>query len=104
MSGSSRNSNKSKVPPKACSNANRSILRPEDVCVGCILWLPERSENSIDIQCSRTGEVLEKDGYDHPVVVLGVTREKGSELRGGLVISIALVSFKSSKHRPVLTV
>jgi hypothetical protein len=82
-------------PPKTSTSrptTNRSVVRPGDVCVGCILWLPERPDNSADIYCSKTGQVLGPNGYDHPVVVTGVKQKSGSRQEGDLVITIAMVS------------
>src|SRR5438045_24214 len=80
---------------------NRASLRPEDVCVGGIVWLPSKSVESDDLYYqSRDGLTMGKlddRGYDHPVIVLSVHQRTGSRVTGDITVSIALVR-PLSKH------
>ena len=72
---------------------NRVALRPEDVCVGCIAWLPSYLTVNQVLKCKNTGEALEETGYDHPVVVLSVEQGVTPNMRGDLTVSIAMVRY-----------
>jgi hypothetical protein len=73
---------------------NRASLRAGDICVGCIVWLPEQLLNDQSLQCiqSNCGEVLDVRGYNHPVVVLSIRQNEISKVSGDLITSIALVN------------
>ncbi|TGO23535.1 hypothetical protein BPAE_0129g00190 [Botrytis paeoniae] len=53
----------------------RSNLKKNDICVGCIVWLPSKLESDGDLVCNRgksccNGRCLNDEGYNHPVVIL----------------------------------
>jgi hypothetical protein len=79
-------------PPE--DQGNRICLKADDVCVGCIVWLPEQVPNSQMLQCVKgsCSEVLDRGGYNHPVVVLSVRQNGTSKAIGDLIVTIALVS------------
>ncbi|KAF7898638.1 hypothetical protein EAF00_005084 [Botryotinia globosa] len=53
----------------------RPNLKKNDICVGCIVWLPSKLESDGDLVCNRgktccNGRCLNHEGYNHPVVIL----------------------------------
>ncbi|KAF7920789.1 uncharacterized protein EAE98_008818 [Botrytis deweyae] len=53
----------------------RPSLKKNDICVGCIVWLPSKLESDGDLVCNRgksccNGRCLDDEGYNHPVVIL----------------------------------
>jgi len=81
-------------PPPA--QTERPTLRPGDVCVGCVVWLPskdtsQRSIRCINDDCCGKGE-LDDGGYNHPVVVLKIRQENGSVVVGDLICTVACVN------------
>ncbi|TGO51854.1 hypothetical protein BCON_0153g00210 [Botryotinia convoluta] len=53
----------------------RLSLKKNDICVGCIVWLPSKLESDGDLVCNRgksccNGRCLDDEGYNHPVVIL----------------------------------
>lgn len=82
-------------PPLQQSLDNRAALRSEDVCVGCIAWLPSYPIINQVLKCKNTSEILGKEGYDHPVVVLSV-EEVTSNMKDDLTVCIALVDINPS--------
>ncbi len=87
-------------PPPNDSQAYRPPLRPKDICVGCIVWLPIKENQGPSIKCRKDGccgnEELKDEGYNHPIVVLKIKQKKRSKVCGDLVLTIALVSRLSS--------
>lgn len=65
-------------PPRETKSGNsiRPSLKKNDLCVGCIVWLPAKLESDGALVCSRgktccNGKKLNDEGYNHPVVILG---------------------------------
>jgi len=58
-------------PPKV--HRARPFLTAEDLCVGCIVWLPDVMETSYVRPLGLNGRALNIEGYYHPVVILGIT-------------------------------
>lgn len=83
-------------PPPHDTQAQRPKLRPEDICVGCIVWLPQKDVNEGGMKCRKDGccqnSELEEKGYNHPVVVLEIKQRKNSRTFGDLVCVVACVS------------
>ncbi|TGO58266.1 hypothetical protein BELL_1301g00010 [Botrytis elliptica] len=53
----------------------RPSLKKNDLCVGCIVWLPSKLESDGELVCNRgksccNGRCLDDEGYNHPVVIL----------------------------------
>ncbi|KAH6662055.1 hypothetical protein B0J14DRAFT_707881 [Halenospora varia] len=91
---------RSAPPPGA--RRERLILSARDLCVGCIVWLPERNIQQISIKCDKSiccgQSELGDGGYDHPVVVLSIKQRHGSTTIGDLKCSVACVtSFTETK-------
>ena len=82
------------------SQAYRLPLRPGDICVGYIVWLPIKENQGPSIKCRKDGccgnEELKDEGYNHPVVVLKIKQKNRSKVCGDLVLNIAIVSRLSS--------
>ncbi|KAG9246657.1 hypothetical protein BJ878DRAFT_270384 [Calycina marina] len=81
------------------SQAYRPPLRPGDICVGCIVWLPIKENQGPSIKCRKDGccgnGELKDGGYNHPVVVLKIKQNQRSSVCGDLVLTIAIMtSFK----------
>lgn len=59
-------------------SGSRPRLKVEEICVGCIVWLPPKVESDESIKCIRDGSCcgggieLDGAGYNHPVVILQV--------------------------------
>ncbi|EPE35912.1 hypothetical protein GLAREA_05250 [Glarea lozoyensis ATCC 20868] len=55
---------------------DRPVVKITDLCVGCIVWLPAKSELNGGIKCTCTGCIqavdLEDPGYNHPVLVVRI--------------------------------
>lgn len=71
------------------------------MCAGCIVWLPSKVLFAESIKCNKqncSGEELDDDGYEHPVVVLGVKQKEGSRVPGDLICTVALVGILRSQR------
>ncbi|KAH6700618.1 hypothetical protein BKA61DRAFT_529714 [Leptodontidium sp. MPI-SDFR-AT-0119] len=92
----SRTAASSSGPPPNDSQAYRPPLRSEDICVGCIVWLPIKENHGPSIKCRKDGccgnEELKDEGYNHPVVVLKIKQKKRSKVCGDLVLTIAIMT------------
>ncbi|PVH70309.1 hypothetical protein DL98DRAFT_521695 [Cadophora sp. DSE1049] len=79
------------------SQAYRPPLRPGDICVGCIVWLPIKENQGPSIKCRKDGccrnEELKDEGYNHLVVVLKIKQKKRFKVCGDLVLTIAIITF-----------
>jgi hypothetical protein len=72
-------------------------VKPEEVCVGSIVWLRQRRPNEEEITCVRQGHCsddfkLLDNGYRHPVVVLKIWQRRGSTEPGDLMLGVSDVS------------
>ncbi|CZT06977.1 uncharacterized protein RAG0_12547 [Rhynchosporium agropyri] len=71
-------------PPPNDSQAYRPPLRPGGICVGCIVWLPNKENQGPSIKCRNDGccenVELKDEGYNHPVVVLKIKQKKMSKV------------------------
>ncbi|KAH8684253.1 hypothetical protein BGZ60DRAFT_547726 [Tricladium varicosporioides] len=74
----------------------RPKLSERELCVGCIVWLPERGTQQVGIKCNNSfccGESeLGDKGYNHPAVVLSIKQKHGSTIVGDLTCSVACVT------------
>ena len=99
---SDSSASRSATPPSAGPN-NRPRIKPADLCVGCIVWLPQKDGQNGSILCSREnccgGDELEDRGYNHPVVVLRIQQRSGSRTCGDLTCSVAPVSTNYHPYR-----
>ncbi len=88
--------------PPTDEKAYRPRLISGDVCVGCIVWLPPRKDHEPPILCKREGccggEVLQDEGYNHPVVVLKIRQSENSRVHGDLMCLVACVSVLIEYH------
>ncbi|KAF7870588.1 hypothetical protein EAF04_004332 [Stromatinia cepivora] len=80
-------------------NSIRPNLKKKDLCVGCIVWLPAKTESDEPLVCSRgesccNGRKLDDDGYNHPVVILCYE---------GTICYIAMITSKTRKKYHVAT-
>ena len=82
-------------PPTSPTDQRSPPLRPGDVCVGCIVWLPPKRSQEGPILCNRHGccggAALKDKGYNHPVVVLRIQQAANSRKQGDLIFTIACV-------------
>lgn len=68
-----------------------------DLCVGAIVWLPQKITLSKEIRCCCQSHILgpselDPEGYNHPAVVLKISQQSGSRNHGDLVCDVACVS------------
>jgi len=65
-------------PPPSNNQNQRSRIKVQHLKVGCIVWLPSREDDDESIKCIRelccSNQELQDGGYNHPVVVLQVSR------------------------------
>lgn len=66
-------------------------MRAADVCVGCIVWLPDMVEASHVKPFRLTDKALKIEGYYHPVVILGITPQHGPTRTNDLKVCFAIV-------------
>lgn len=92
---SSHEDGRTKFAPPSPSNDRRPrpSIKTRNLGMGCIVWLPpKRDDDDRDIRCTREPccdhRELQKEGYDHPVVVLKVSKN----YLGEAVCSIAMAS------------
>ncbi|KAE9377632.1 hypothetical protein N431DRAFT_329857 [Stipitochalara longipes BDJ] len=76
-------------------------VRPEELCVGSMVWLRQRFPNEEDITCVRDGHctnfTLNGAGYMHPVVILKIWQRPGSEQPGDLMLAVSeLTGFRNN--------
>jgi hypothetical protein len=79
----------------------RAILRAEDVCVGCIVWLPDMMETSYVRPFRQSDKVLNVEGYYHPAVILGIRPRPAPGHINDLEICFALVYHDFSIFRTI---
>jgi len=84
-------------PPRSTPNNalyERKELRPRDICVGCIVWLPLKSPLDSSVNCLKCPalEEMEDGASNHPVVVLKIRQKENSTTLGDLVCDVANVS------------
>jgi hypothetical protein len=77
-------------------------VKPEEVCVGSIVWLRQRRPNEEEITCVRQGHFsddfkLLDNGYRHPLVVLKIWQRRGSTEPGDLMLGVSDVSFYQAR-------
>jgi hypothetical protein len=72
-------------------HTTRSFLKADEVCVGCVVWLPDKIETSHVGLFGQSDEVLNAEGYYHPAVILGIRPRPASKHISDLEICIALV-------------
>lgn len=60
-------------------------LYAEDICVGCIVWLPERSDGKELAKCTHANgckqPYLNRKGYNHYAVILDVFRQQDGDIK-----------------------
>ncbi|KAF7954608.1 hypothetical protein EAE96_005727 [Botrytis aclada] len=86
-------------PPRETHSGGgiRPDLRKNDICIGCIVWLPSKLESDGDLVCNRgkpccNGTCLNDEGYNHPVVILKLE---------GDICSVAMMTSKPRhKYNP----
>jgi len=88
------------IRPSPSNNQNpRSHIKEQHLGVGCIVWLPSRGDDDKSIKCIRelccSNQELQAGGYNHPVVVLKVSRNNF----GDVVCSIIQVTSKERNGR-----
>jgi hypothetical protein len=95
MPRSTRRVSSGTVAPTNSGGSGRPRVDANDLCAGCIVWLPSRVDSDGSIKCNKqnccNGE-LETGGYEHPVVVLSFRQKEGSYVRGDLVCTVACVT------------
>lgn len=71
-------------------------LRAEHLMPGCIVWLSNYEDGHEPILCVQNHEcndkVKEKDGRNHPVLILRINQRRGSNIFGDVILDVALVS------------
>src|ERR1700726_3628060 len=74
------------------SHTRRAPLRAEEVCVGCVVWLPDKYETSHVGIMGRSDVVLNREGYYHPAIIVAIRRPPTPRHTGDLQICFALVN------------
>ncbi|TGO67678.1 hypothetical protein BOTNAR_0037g00150 [Botryotinia narcissicola] len=71
-------------------------LRAEHLMPGCIVWLSNYEDGHEPIICVQNHEcndkVKEKDGRNHPVMVLRINQRRGSNIVGDVILDVALMT------------
>ncbi|KAF7946165.1 hypothetical protein EAE96_009168 [Botrytis aclada] len=71
-------------------------LRAQHLMPGCIVWLSEYEEGHEPIVCVQTHEcndnVKDKDGRNHPVMILRINQRRGSNIIGDVILDVALMT------------
>ncbi|KAM0138744.1 hypothetical protein ACHAO1_003343 [Botrytis cinerea] len=71
-------------------------LRPEHLMPGCIVWLSNYQDGHEPIICVQNHEcndkVKEKDGRNHPVMILRINQRRGSDVIGDVILDVALMT------------
>ncbi|TGO63865.1 hypothetical protein BCON_0010g00300 [Botryotinia convoluta] len=71
-------------------------LRAEHLMPGCIVWLSNYQEGHEPILCVQNHEcndkVKEKDGRNHPVMILRINQRHGSNIVGDVILDVALMT------------
>ncbi|KAF7924858.1 hypothetical protein EAE99_006335 [Botrytis elliptica] len=71
-------------------------LRAEHLMPGCIVWLSNYQNGHEPIICVQNHEcndkVKEKDGRNHPVMILRINQRRGSSIVGDVILDVALMT------------
>ncbi|TGO32747.1 hypothetical protein BHYA_0291g00030 [Botrytis hyacinthi] len=71
-------------------------LRAEHLMPGCIVWLSNYEDGHEPIVCVQNHEcndkVKEKDGRNHPVMILRINQRRGSNIVGDVILDVALMT------------
>ncbi|KAF7896522.1 hypothetical protein EAF00_006536 [Botryotinia globosa] len=71
-------------------------LRAEHLMPGCIVWLSNYEDGHEPIVCVQNHEcndkVKEKDGRNHPVMILRINQRCGSNIVGDVILDVALMT------------
>ncbi|KAG9229062.1 hypothetical protein BJ875DRAFT_475893 [Amylocarpus encephaloides] len=79
------------MEPSGTQFPPRSRLPANELCVGCIVWLPAKKTHHSDIHCVSescpTQEALDEGGYDHPDLVVRIW-DDSPDTSGSLICDI----------------
>ncbi|TGO18769.1 hypothetical protein BPAE_0365g00010 [Botrytis paeoniae] len=71
-------------------------LRAEHLMPGCIVWLSNYQDGHEPIICVQNHEcndkVKDKDGRNHPVMILRINQRRGSNIVGDVILDVALMT------------
>jgi len=79
------------VSASSQAHSGRTALKPDEICVGCVAWLPDLMETSYVRPFRQSDEALQQAGYYHPVVILGIKPQPAPGHLGDLDICFAMV-------------
>ncbi|KAF7908087.1 uncharacterized protein EAF01_003842 [Botrytis porri] len=84
------------IQRKPAMSPKKYHLRAEHLMPGCIVWLSNYEEGHEPILCVQNHEcndkVKDKDGRNHPVMILRINQRRGSNIVGNVMLDVALMT------------